>query len=89
MKLRPLPAMNDNYTPAREWACVTREEHDCQGPVIGALGAVPVCANGEVAERDAWVRHQAHLNTLYNDPKFLAAIEAEGRMERRIEGGQR
>lgn len=49
-ELHPLPPLNDNYAPPQPWRCVTHAAHECTGDVVGALGAVPVCEPGRVAE---------------------------------------
>lgn len=81
--LRDLSPMNENYVPARPWKCLTRASHDCVGPVIGALGALPVCANGADAERAARQADRARINAWADSPEGRAAIAAERRIEER------
>jgi len=83
--LRPLPLLNDNYTPPRPWTCQTPAEHNCHGEIVGAIGAYPVCRNGMAAERDRLEAEQARQNALLADPAFRAQIEREARIEAAFE----
>lgn len=85
MSLRPLPDLNDNYTPARPWVCVTRQSHHCTGPVVGAIGAIPVCANGAVPEEQAVEADRARRTALLAHPAFQSVLAQEAAMERAIE----
>jgi hypothetical protein len=78
-ELRSLPPINE--ATGRPWICTTFAEHECHGPVVGAVGAYPVCANGVPAEQAARAREQARQDALLADPIFRAQIEREARQE--------
>jgi hypothetical protein len=86
--VRPLPALNDNYLVPRPWDCITHETHDCGGPVVGAVGAIPVCAAGAVAELAMRAREDARRAALLADPAFQRLLTQECALEQRHEFGQ-
>jgi len=83
--LRELPPKNTNYTPPIAWRCCTHAEHVCCGPVVGALGAVPVCANGAWAEEAARLADKARIARLMADPTFRAQLDREAAEEAAFE----
>lgn len=83
--LRPLTPLNTNYNPPRPWACITHESHDCTGTVIGALGAIPVCASGAVAQQAARDADRARRDALLATPEMQRILAKEARIERWIE----
>lgn len=83
--VRPLPALNSNYDPPQPWICVSHTPHDCAGPVIGALGATPVCAAGAVAEEAAREADRARVAAWAASPEGRRAIAQEAAIERWIE----
>lgn len=85
IELRPLSPLNTNYDPPRPWTCQTPAGHDCAGPVVGAVGAYPVCQAGAGAEITRRHAEDARLAALWEDPEFRAAIAAEAAVERWIE----
>jgi hypothetical protein len=85
LDVRPLPALNDNYDPPRPWVCATHAAHECDGKVVGALGAYPVCLEGAVAERAARRAEAERRARLMADPEFQARLREEARIERWIE----
>jgi hypothetical protein len=84
IEVRPLPPLNENYSPPQPWRCATRAEHDCTGSVIGAVGAYPVCANGAEAEIEARLAEEARRAELLADPEIQRQIAWEQRVERRL-----
>jgi hypothetical protein len=72
--LRPLDATRYDGEP---WTCQTSEPHLCEGPVVGAIGAYPVCANGVDAERAARVSDRARMERWAEENADLLAAEAE------------
>jgi hypothetical protein len=80
--VRELPAINPNT--GAPWRCITREQHVCAGPVIGAVGAVPCCANGVVVEATAVERERVRIAKWAEDNADLLRREAEA--EQRFEG---
>jgi hypothetical protein len=83
--LEALPPLNANYDPPQPWKCITSATHDCDGPVIGKVGAYPVCANGATAEIARRNADDARLARLYADPEFQRLLAQEARIERRLE----
>jgi hypothetical protein len=67
------------------WICVTHETHTCSGPVIGAVGAVPVCEAGATAETRA--RRRADLRWRRYARAHAGELAAEAAAERRFESG--
>ena len=82
--IRELPALNGNYDPPRPWVCLVTDPHDC-GPVIGAMGATPVCAKGAEVERQERDADRARIDAWANSAEGRRAIAEELAMERRIE----
>lgn len=82
-EVRALSALNTNYDPPQPWRCVTHEAHDCDGKVIGAVGAVPVCNTGAAAEITAQVADRLRREALLSDPAVQEAMRWEQRMEAR------
>lgn len=85
MSTRPLSPLNTNYDPPQPWRCVTHARHGCEGPVVGAVGAVPVCANGAVAEESARATDRARREALLADPEFQKVLAEEARIEQMLE----
>jgi hypothetical protein len=82
--LRELPPLNTNYSPPRPWVCCAHVAHECAGPVVGALGATPVCAAAvapwlaeQAADHERWERYAA-------SPKGRAEAAAERAWESRV-----
>ena len=85
LELRNLPPLNPNYTPPRPWRCATHADHACDGPVIGAIGSIPVCANGAHAERATRHEDAARLERRLADPAFRAMLDREAAAENAFE----
>lgn len=85
--VRQLSALNPNYDPPRPWRCATQATHDCDGEVVGAVGAYPVCCRGAEAEQLARAEQAERMNRLLADPAFQARIAEESRIETGIETG--
>jgi hypothetical protein len=83
--LRALPEKNTNYTPPVAWRCATFAEHVCAGPVVGAMGAVPVCANGAWAEEADRLANEARIARLMADPSFREQLRREAAEEAAFE----
>jgi hypothetical protein len=79
MNVRELPPINP--ATGKPWKCLA-PEHNCSGPVIGAIGAIPCCRHGIAAERDKREADQARIDALLADPEFKAQIEREAAQER-------
>lgn len=82
--LRALPAYNTNYNPPRPWVCMTREAHGCDATVVGALGALPVCRAGAVAEQVAARADAARIAALMDTPAMRAEAARERRWEQQV-----
>ncbi len=68
---RMLPELNPNYDPPQPWRCVTHAVHACDGVVIGAVGAYPVCHEGALAEQ--LERRDAHIDlAIHGGPEGAA-----------------
>ena len=78
--------MNTNYDPPQPWRCATYAAHVCDGQVIGALGAYPVCAAGAAAEQVARDADQVRISAWMNSPEGRREIAREQATEHRIEG---
>lgn len=78
--LRTLPALNDNYSPARPWACMAPGAHECDGQVIGAHGAYPVCAQGVAVAQAQEDAIMADVAALMASPRFQREAAWERRM---------
>jgi hypothetical protein len=85
LAVRALPALNANYDPPRPWRCLTHQAHECDGTVIGALGALPVCAAGAVVELAAQATDRARADAWADSPEGRRVLAAEARTERWIE----
>ena len=83
--LTELPPLNASYDPPRPWRCITQEPHDCDGQVIGSLGAIPVCAAGAVVEEAARIRDRARQDAWAASPEGRRMIAEEAAIERWIE----
>jgi len=83
LDVRPLSPLNANYDPPRPWICATHAAHECDGKVVGALGAYPVCLEGAVAERAARVAEEQRRAELLADPAIQRQIAWEIAMEAR------
>jgi hypothetical protein len=81
--LRHLPGLNDNYSPAKPWVCVTHTEHTCSGTVIGAIGAIPVCADGARTEVAARVADRERIAILMDTPVMRTHLAWEQAMDAR------
>ena len=84
MNIRPLSPLNTNYDPARPWRCITPAGHECDGQVIGAYGAYPVCQAGAVAEHARRIAEDERILALADDLHVQAAIAAELAWEARV-----
>ena len=80
-RLRPLDPTRHDGEP---WTCATLVAHECTGPVVGAIGAYPVCANGVEAERASRVADRARMEkwAAENADMLRAEAEAEQAYER-------
>jgi hypothetical protein len=83
-ELRALPALNTNYDPPRPWRCCVDEPHECDGVVVGALGATPTCAAGEPAWREAARRRDERLRAWAESPEGRREAAWEMACERRV-----
>lgn len=74
--LRPLSDINP--ATGSPWRCITHEAHQCAGPVVGAVGAIPVCKAGRPAEVAARVADRERIAGL------MAQWQADGTLAREI-----
>lgn len=84
--LRSLPELNTNYDPPQPWRCIPPAEHVCSGPVVGAVGAYPVCQAGAVAEQVRRDEENARLAAWMAQPEVRTMLDAEAARERYWEG---
>jgi hypothetical protein len=83
--VRDIPAVNWVDGVPLPWTCQTDAPHECSGPVIGAVGAYPVCQAGaaaEIAVRDA---RDAETRAWMESPEGRRVIARESAAERRWE----
>lgn len=86
-RLTYLPPLNYNYDPPQAWVCLVGDDHAC-GPVIGALGALPVCAEGDRIESAVRAADRRRIQAMLAKPEWRAVLAAEAAMERRLEMGR-
>lgn len=75
-EIRPLPPGN--------WKCATFAPHECDGQLVGVLGACPVCEAGAAAEAAARDADRARIKALCDTPEFRRAAAAEHAWESRV-----
>jgi hypothetical protein len=84
-EIRPLSPMNTNYDPPRPWICQADITGPiCQGAVVGAVGATPVCeacAPDLIAYRDA---ERARIMALMDTPAMRREAAREQAWEARV-----
>lgn len=77
-----LPEINPNT--GAPWRCVTPANHECDGVIVGALGAYPVCAAGAVAEQAARDAHDARMVAWRRSPEGRRTLRAEAALNRHM-----
>lgn len=63
------------------WTCQVRGQHECDGVIVGALGAYPTCAAGVPVELAAREAERVRIAELMARPDMQRAIAWEQRME--------